>query len=394
MIDAEHREGVNGASETAPGGAVFAEPHALDRPRARLRWLFARPDGEPAWFENGWLPPGQRMLYARARQGLFAALEGIDREGPVLVPAYIPGGVTWAAMAAGFDVRYYPVTSELSLPVEAVTERIETLDPAAMVFVHYFGFADEAFPELAARAAERAVIVVEDCARGLFSRDHAGRLLGSTGDVAMYCLHKTLPVPNGGLIVTRHADLEVPGERAPEWRVLPRIAALSLARRARIPLDPAPSVDPAEEIPLSSVEPRRPVSRPGTVTERGLAWCDPVTVRETRRQRYRQLRESLSDVSGLRIVSPALNDGASPFGVVALAESSETRAAILGALRRRGLPCDVLTWPPVHDAGDSDTLQSARVLRERLMVFPTHQQLSPAAVDRVAAVVAETVDSP
>src|SRR5437763_831452 len=51
-------------------------------------------------------------------------------------------------------------------------------------------------------ANELGVPVIEDCALALLSRD-GEKPLGSFGDLSVYCLYKTIPVPNGGALLAR-----------------------------------------------------------------------------------------------------------------------------------------------------------------------------------------------
>lgn len=367
------------------------DPHAIDRPRFRLRWLVGRVGAEqpPPWLDDPqWIPGGERRLYARVKQGLYAALREEDEAGTVLLPAYVPGGVAWAALAAGFDVRYYPVNADLSLPADAVRDRIEDVDPAAVAFVHYLGFVDDAFDELSSEVRARGTLVIEDCARAAFGRDRDGSLLGSTGDLALFCLHKTLPVPNGGLVVSRHASPPPSGERVAEWGTVPRAAAHWLARWGRHPLDPEPTNDRSDHVAMSSVAPDDPIAAPGRLTELGLARCRPDDVQPIRRHRYQSLRSAVDDDPVLDVVTPAAHAGASPYGVAAMAPDAETRHRYLRTLRRRGLPCEAYTWPPVHRAAEQRLYGGAEALRERLLVLPTHQRLSEADVERMASAIA------
>ena len=369
----------------------MGEPHAITHPRFQLRWLLAGRQRYPDWLDDEtWIPPGDRTLFARAKQGLYAALTAYDSEseGVVLLPAYAPGGVVWAALYAGYDVRYYPVNEDLSLPTAAVAAQIESHDPAAIVFIHYFGFVDEHFRDLAAIASDVDALVIEDCARGLFSRDPHGQLLGSTGDVALYCLHKTLPVPNGGLVVSDRLSIPEPDVSRPEWRRIPQLAALSVARVGHVPIDHTPTVRRAMNRGVSSVSPPERSSRPGGLTLRALSQCRPERVQSAREGRYRALETLLSKRPSLTVVSPPVHCGASPYGVAALAPSSAARSRHLRALRSRGLPCEVLTWPPVHEHERVSTFAGAETLRERLLVIPTHQQLDPGAIGRMASIVA------
>lgn len=375
--------------------------HAVDHPRFRLRWLFGRStdetDGPVGSYGNvpkslddsEWVPSGDAVLYDRVKHGLSATLRAADHEGTLLLPAYIPGGVTWAALDAGFDVRYYPVNDDLSLPVAAVTDRIEEVDPAAILFVHYLGFADDRFEELASLARERETLVIEDCARAIFSRDGDGRLLGATGDIALFCLHKTLPVPNGGLVVAREMHVPRPEGRRSERGTIPRVAALAIARRGRILLNPPPTIERATDAKLDSVAAGKPKREPGSLTYRGLHHSRPEKIRSARSKRYRTLRSLLVENTTLRVVTPEAPAGSSPYGVAALAPDSESRQRIVRSLRRRGLPCEVFTWPAVYRHAESQSSTGAETLRDRLLIFPTHQDLVDGTVERMASVIAD-----
>jgi len=378
----------------------MSNAHAVGHPRFRLRWLFGRGSGggDGSAEDHGdipkplddekWVPPGDRVLYDRVKHGLSATLRATARDGTVLLPAYVPGGVTWAVLDAGFEVRYYPVNADLSLPVEAVAERIDEIDPAAVLFVHYFGFVDERFDEVASLARESDALIIEDCARGLFSRDDDGRLLGSTGDVALFCLHKTLRVPNGGLIIARHTRIPRPDRRRNELGAIPRVAALSIARRAGVALNSNPTIERAIEADIESVAPRNAGQAPGSLTNRGLNRCQPEAVQSARHDRYQTLRSLLVDDSSLQIVTPAAPDGASPYGVAALAPDPGSRQHLVRALRRRGFPCEVFTWPAVYRHVESQSSSGAETLRNRLLVCPTHQGFRNGIVERMASMIA------
>ena len=72
-------------------------------------------------------------------------------------------------------------------------------------------------PELRGSVIEQGLVLVEDCALALLSEAEGGPL-GSFGDYAVFCLYKTLPVLDGGLLVQhRHPFSEL--ERLPLRRI-------------------------------------------------------------------------------------------------------------------------------------------------------------------------------
>src|SRR5690606_41122268 len=83
-------------------------------------------------------------------------------------------------------------------------------ETAAVYLIHYVGFPGPV-EELAAICEERGVRLIEDCALALLSC-LGERPRGSFGHAAVFCLYKTLPTPNGGVLVLRHP----PAIRLPE----------------------------------------------------------------------------------------------------------------------------------------------------------------------------------
>lgn len=360
-----------------------------DGPRFRLRWLRPTRPARPAWLaDSTWVPDGQRELYAEAKTGLAAALSGLEPEGTVLVPAYVPAGVVRAALAAGHDVRYYPVRGDLSLDVEAVEQRLSTVDPDVLLLVHYFGFADPATQRLVESAHRRSITVVEDCARASFSRDPDGRLLGERGDVSLFCLHKTLATPNGGLLVADELDLPSPEDAVRELRSAVVSGVVSAARVAGIRptrADPEITISDGRAIDVD-VDSFRPM-RPGRLSRRGLVRTNPRAVRRARLERYRALRLQLQSTDGIAVLTPPAHDGACPYGVAVRTRSREVRDRIYRQLYRAGLPSNVLTWPLCYRSDTPARSPGATILRNRMLVLPTHQQLPLSTVAEIASTV-------
>jgi len=355
-----------------------------NHPRFRLRWLLRR-RGSADWLSDPtWVPAGERAVYRSVKEGLREVLCGLDRSGTVLLPAYVPGGLVATFLAAGFDVRYYPVESDLSVNADAVRDRLDAVDPVAVVFIHYLGFADENYPALRAAAKRRDALVIEDCARGLFSHDRNGALLGSTGDITLFSLYKTLPSPNGGLIVSATCSLPEPTGRRSEWRDLAGTVLGSLLERAGIQQRQLTrtAVDDCQQY-RETVGPDGVRSKPGWVSERAFTHVTPATVQSTRYDRYCALRDRLVD-AGVTVVTPAAPPGSAPYGVGVLLDSEADRNRLLARLYRAHLPNEILTWPPAHRADALQRFAGAMALRRRLVIFPTHQQVPRSAIDRLA----------
>jgi len=122
----------------------------------------------------------------------------------VLVPAYNCGAEVDPLIKGGATVRLYRVDETASIDVEDLRNRI-TSSTRAVYMIHYFGFYQElrAIKEL---CSERGLYLIEDCALALFSRAGDTKL-GTYGDVSIFSLTKSLPVPDGGALVINNPRL-------------------------------------------------------------------------------------------------------------------------------------------------------------------------------------------
>lgn len=375
------------------------------QPTVRLRWLGRRTPDLPSWFADArWVPEGRKELYAYARTGLYAFLETLDSaDETVLLPAYVPESAVWPFRKAGFDVRYYPVSESLSYPAEEVAARIREVRPDVVLFVHYLGFADPNFRELLDVAREAGATVIEDCSRGAFSRDAEGRPLGSAGDAAIFSLHKTLPAPHGGLLVTRGDAPTPPAGRLSERSDLATLAATTAidsvdARpfvRSLNGNDAYRSFDYHYSRLPDQPDAAWPPKMPGRLSKIGLSKTAPAEVRRARRDRYERLRTRLAAVDELTVLTPEAHDGVCPYGVaVRLPGGHERREKLYLSLREQGLPVTRYIWPLEEGRRVLEAHPETNVLRTSSLVFPTHQQMPERTVSRLASAVESGLVSP
>lgn len=115
----------------------------------------------------------------------------------VLMPAYHHGVEVEALCDAGAEPVFYNVRRDFTLDLESLKARIGRRTGAIYV-IHYAGF-PQPMADVMKIARENGLRVIEDCALALFSSD-GDRALGASGDAGVFCLYKSLPVPNGGAL--------------------------------------------------------------------------------------------------------------------------------------------------------------------------------------------------
>jgi len=253
--------------------------------------------------------------------------------------------------------------------------------------IHHFGF-PQPWPQLRALRGETGIPILEDNAYTLLSR-FDGRLAGTFGDVAIFSLHKTLQLLEGGMLRINRPDLRwTPPIRATRWvgrpgrrQVLSLLhwlgyGSLPLALREHLrralggkALPPPLYDDGRPDIPVCperdaierafGTDVLRPMSRLvlrqlhrfSAQDLRGMAACA--------RERYADVVARARELPEVRVLWPTLPEGIVPFSVCLLLRSRRDRC--LEGLRER---FSVMAWPTL----------SQEVI-DRLPDFPDVQQL-------------------
>ena len=337
-----------------------------------------------------------------ARNGIYslARLWGLaGRE--VLFPAYFHGVELEALLEAGVRPKFFPVHERMRVDPAEVIERIGP-DTKAVYLIHYLGFPGPV-EELAEACRERNVLLIEDCALSLLSSS-GEKPLGSTGDASVFCLYKTLPVPNGGAVVLRRGPpLGLPTGAPPPLAstAAPILSSLlqtleihggmagRLVRSAvRAVGNAASRAARAERVPTGTQHfDRAHVGLSMSGISHVIAEAqDFAGIVERRRRNYFHL------LGRLRGVSPPVF-GELPPGVCPLFYPLQIRdkQAMLARLAARGIEA-IDFWRVGHPALPPGSFPEVDRLRQTILEIPCHQDLSPATVDRIAAAVAEAAE--
>ena len=134
-----------------------------------------------------------------------AKAQGWDKEDEVLCPAFNCGHEIEPLLRAGVSVSCYTVGKDLQIDLESLENTI-TSRTRAVLIIHYFGF-PQPIREIRKICDNKGVLLIEDCAHALFSKN-GEETIGNTGDLAIFSLRKTLPLPEGGALLINNPGLE------------------------------------------------------------------------------------------------------------------------------------------------------------------------------------------
>jgi dTDP-4-amino-4,6-dideoxygalactose transaminase len=338
-----------------------------------------------------------RLSFYRARNAIYYLFRELVARKPgltVLAPDYNSGNEILAMRAAGARIEYCPVDRRMQLDPAAVERLCEIHNPDILYVIHYVGW-PQPMHALVDLCLRRNMRLVEDCALSLLS-GFDGRPLGSFGDWAVFCLYKTLPLPNGAILVQNTEKLpgleRLPLRQAGPASVLARTAEL-LVQRIRSHANGVGAALQAVKRGMGCAAgalsvPRANVGDIGfdlddvdlamsPVSTRLIERMNLAEISRRRAQNYRRLAAQLG--SSVEAVFPELPDGVCPLFFPILVDDKHAAAT---ALQQRGV--DALEfWNESMDGGQ-EMSEASRFLRAHVLELPIHQDLTARHIDYVA----------
>jgi len=318
----------------------------------------------------------------------------------ILAPNYHQGVEIDTLLAAGYRVLFYRLNEHLEIDLSDAERRLDDT-VSALYVIHYFGFPQ---PMAAVRAFCQAhrLKLIEDCALSLFSR-HDGAWLGSHGDLALFSVYKTLPLPHGGFLVTKGDspamalrpaplastlvqinDLAQQTLRATGWAAVGRWTAQGSRRLSRlIRWDRRRTISSGD----SSWDPRVLGHRASRWVI-GLMWLmdrDRVVVR--RRANYVRLAARLR--GEVPCPFPELPPGTCPLFFPVMVPDKVRFQQHLAALGVES----VNLWDASHPTCPPALAAEVSHWRSHCLELPIHQELDGDAIDRVATAVLTVLES-
>ena len=330
------------------------------------------------------LGDARSRLFGWGRQALLAGIRalGLGPGDEALVPAYHHGSEVEALLRAGVTCRFYEGTDALE-PDEAELERLGGPRVRALHLAHYLGF-----PQDAARwrrwCDERGMLLLEDAAQAWLADTPAGPA-GSFGQLSIFCLYKSVGLPEGGMLVCEPPPPDPGLDPRVGGRALARRHAAWIASRSRLAGSAAAAAlrrraapyDPAADFAL-----REHGDRPWRSLPPLLGRLELSSVAPRRRESYRKLLAALEP----HVPPPfrALPAGAAPFAFpLAVPEKGD----FLRSLRERGVRA-LDFWSVPHPALPAADFPRAARRRAATVCLPVHQELRDSDVERIAEVAA------
>lgn len=355
------------------------------------------------------------LLYFSARFALAAGIQylGIKKGETVLLPAYNCGIEIEPFHYFGIRTDFYRIKPDLTIDMVDIARRICDGVKAVLV-THYLGF-PQPLGLIRELCNTRNAFLIEDCAHALLSSD-CGKPLGMTGDIAVFSLLKTLPVPNGGVLVINNRKTRVQREecRPSAFSTLYYLADMKRQKTSSENIAIAlveylvsslfwhgVNVAKLAAAAVAKVTGRKIVSfvRPDSYvfSSEILNWgVSPLSIniinttnfdllKERRRDNFKHLLKRLfqSEIRqefGFPIET--LPNGVCPLFFPLLVKEDGKREYLYLALKEQGIASHPW-WDRFHPAVPWEEFPEAVTLKERLLGIPIHQDLTFEHLDRI-----------
>lgn len=365
----------------------------------------------PKWQFGSALDLPHRLWLTSGRAAIALALQhaGLVVGDEVLVPAYACQSMIEPARFLGLRPGYYALNENLQVTIEEFERRRTPATRAALV-ARFHGFPG-ASPGLYEYCREHRIVVIEDRAHAFF-----GAVEAST-DYVIYSATKFFPVFEGGLLASANRPIERmkttmapaafqlkaalwPFEYASAFDApLPHNAMAASALRIKGWLKPAMTahqgangpgarrIGPAAADGGAGLEPDWITKSISWSSRRSILGSNLDWIAARRRHNWERLVRNLSNVSGLHMIHPHLDEDVVPYAAAFTVANPEATAS---ELRAAGVP--LYRWDSFALETTDETLRGTVELSHRILQVPTHQAMTDADIDRMSEVVARVAE--
>jgi len=179
-------------------------PYISSMPTLGFKYIFPKKANKEAIF-----PLNQKKCYFffSARYAIASGIKvlGIGPHDVILLPSYNCGTEIDPILHLGIRPVFYKIGKNLLVDIDDLLKKI-TKDVKAILVTHFLGF-PQRIDEIKKICVEKNLFLIEDCAHAFLSTNN-GKYLGSCGDIGVFSLLKTLPVPNGGVLVINNKNIK------------------------------------------------------------------------------------------------------------------------------------------------------------------------------------------
>ena len=352
---------------------IYVPPEAIVSPRE----VFQSNNSQQKLIYNQGSPA---LFFENGRTALLHGLKisGLPLDSIILIPDYICDSVINAIKTAGLNYRFYKIRRNLEPDLDEIDKKSEAVK--ALLIIHYFGF-PQPLDRINDFCRDRELMLIEDCAHALFS-NIKGKHLGRFGDFGFFSLKKTIPLPDGGMLLLNNwIDRESPQIQSGS-RFLSRLSLLEKWAEFKTGLSLRCRLLQMDNLRSDFIrrDHRREIIPDKGISAVSLKMLQRINIDEIitkRRDNYRYYLGKLLNKRGVEIIYPELWEGVCPIGFPILLED---RDRIRKRLLERGINLRTL-WDILPEEVSPEEHPIAVRFSDRIIILPVHQSLEERHLD-------------
>ena len=316
------------------------------------------------------------LLFSHARGAMEFFLKNCsDDRKTIIGPGYNCADYYDSVSSCGFRLKHYRIDAQFRPEYDSLINEVDD-DTLAVVIVHYFGFVTRHVEKIVACCRRRNIIVIEDFAHCLYCDMTVSRI---RGDMAIFSLKKTLPIPDGGLLydnsgaVTQSLHNYDQLERYNKHAYTKICKLLLKAYLEKISWYPSRhfGLNTDDDTDESYEGPKRVSRASEAIISRVYSSGYADYIKSRRRCNFFKLVSLISDLDSGRFELPfkKLQFGDVPY-ILPVRSDCNIRG-VVKRLRCNGLP--VMSWPRLDPK--SDVFDDCEKIRNKLIFFPLHEHI-------------------
>jgi dTDP-4-amino-4,6-dideoxygalactose transaminase len=347
-----------------------------------------------------------------ARYAIWMGIKilGITPEQNILMPAYNCGTELDPIIDQNIQIKYYRVKLNMMADLDDMKKQVDS-NTAAIFTTHYLGFA-QPIESIRDICNKHGLFLIEDCAHAFLSK-HKSKDLGTFSDISVFSLRKTLPIPNGGVLVInngqnklKHKQItgsllstifvatELLINRTPKYQprlvwlfkemTVKTIALLSFI--LRLILRVIKKISPYKGLALTHInyywrEFQRDLVnwKMSTLSDRILKNSNFENIKEKRRRNFEYLIRNLSNIKNIKMVYDELPEGVCPLFLPTIVRD---RLYYYRKFKEKGISTFPY-WEYMHNAVPWKKFPDAVFLKQHLLGLPIHQDITLQHLDRL-----------
>jgi dTDP-4-amino-4,6-dideoxygalactose transaminase len=125
----------------------------------------------------------------------------------ILLPPFIAHGVILPLKRNKISLEFYKSNDDLTFDLKDIAKLIaEKSSVKAILIIHYFGY-PQPIDTLKNYINNKKIFIIEDCAQAFLSCYEDGSMIGTKGDVSLFSLSKSLPIPDGSFVIINNPSI-------------------------------------------------------------------------------------------------------------------------------------------------------------------------------------------